>query len=100
MSKGWVRWASLVAIALLVWVAADATWAQELRPIESVAQSIQNFLTGIFAVTIATIAVAVTGYLAWTGRIDKDHVLSVVIGCGIVFGAGAIVAVLRAAASR
>jgi type IV secretory pathway VirB2 component (pilin) len=90
----------LVAIALLVWLAADTTWAQELRPIESVADSIKNFLTGNFAVAMATIAVAATGYLAWTGRIDKDQVLSVVIGTGIVFGAAAIVAVLRAAASR
>lgn len=59
---------------------------------------IQGTLLGNLATTAAVIAVAVTGLMMLTGRIDWRRGLTVVIGCFILFGAAAIVAGMRSVA--
>src|SRR5262245_19086276 len=88
-----VQWGLL---ALLV-VGASSGYAQDLNVVRGPMETVRVFLTGPFAVTMATIAVAAVGYLYWIGRIDKDVAISVVIGIGIVFGSQQIVTTLSQA---
>ena len=60
---------------------------------------VQGTLMGNLATTAAVIAVAVTGLMMLTGRIDWKRGLTVVLGCFILFGAAAIVAGMRAVAT-
>lgn len=48
---------------------------------------ISDLLTGTIAVSIATIAVAVTGISMLSGRMPHQRAAMVVLGCFIVFGA-------------
>ena len=56
---------------------------------------VQGTLLGNLATTAAVIAVAATGFLMLTGRIDWRRGLTVVVGCFIIFGAVSIVAGIR-----
>jgi type IV secretion system protein VirB2 len=68
-------------------------------PILGALQWIQGTLMGNLATTAAVIAVAVVGLMMLTGRIDWRRGLTVVIGAFIIFGAAAIVAGIRSAAT-
>ena len=57
-----------------------------------------NFLTGNFARTVATIAVAGLGYAAFTGRLQWIWVGSIIVAVILVFGGATIIDALRAAA--
>ena len=48
-------------------------------------------MTGTFATTAATVAVAAVGYLALTSRIPWSWAFSVIIGVALIFGAAQIV---------
>jgi len=50
----------------------------------------EGTLLGTFATTIAILAVAMVGFLMFTGRIDVRRGALVVLGCFIIFGASAI----------
>ena len=58
---------------------------------------LQGTLLGTVATVAAVIAVAAVGFMMLTGRLDWRRGLTVVVGCFIIFGAGAIVAGLRQA---
>jgi type IV secretion system protein VirB2 len=73
-------------------------FAQDLQPINEVADYIQGFLTGRLATSVAVISVAVVGYLFWSGQIAVSAALAVIGGIAIVFGAAQIVAILEAVA--
>ncbi len=60
---------------------------------------LQGTLLGTIATTIAIIAVAVIGMMMLSGRINWRNGATVIIGCFILFGAGAIAAGIRSAAS-
>jgi type IV secretion system protein VirB2 len=60
---------------------------------------IQDTLLGNVATAAAVIAVAVVGLMMLTGRIEWRRGLTVVIGAFIIFGAVAIVAGIRSAAT-
>lgn len=60
---------------------------------------IQGTLLGSLATAAAVIAVAIVGFLMLAGRIEWRRGLTVIIGCFIIFGAAAIVAGIRAAAT-
>ena len=59
---------------------------------------LQGTLLGTLATVAAVIAVAAVGFMMLTGRLDWRRGMTVVVGCFIIFGAGAIVAGLRQAA--
>lgn len=68
-------------------------------PLLAALQWVQGSLLGNVATTAAVIAVAMVGLMMLTGRIDWRRGLTVIIGAFIVFGAAAIVAGIRTAAS-
>lgn len=59
---------------------------------------LQGTLLGTVATVVAVIAVAAVGFMMLTGRINWRHGAVVVLGCFVLFGAGSIVAGIRAAA--
>ena len=89
---------TLLVAAALALLVVEPAWAQDLRPINSVTEFISKFLTGNLARSVAIIGVAVVGYLFYAGRIAGAQALAVVGGIALVFGAPAIVDVLRAIA--
>lgn len=60
---------------------------------------LQGTLMGNFATMAAVIAVAMVGFGMLTGRINWRFGATVILGCFILFGAGAIVSGIQAAAS-
>jgi type IV secretory pathway VirB2 component (pilin) len=68
-------------------------------PILGALQWVQGTLMGNLATTAVVIAVAVVGLMMLTGRIDWRRGVTVVLGAFIVFGAAAIVAGIRSAAT-
>lgn len=84
-------------------LAAGAASAQTLDPagsnvIVGAMSWLQGTLLGTVATVAAVIAVAVVGFMMLTGRMNWRHGGTVILGCFIVFGAGAIVAGIRQAA--
>jgi type IV secretion system protein VirB2 len=67
------------------------------QPVQTIAQELLTFLTGTFATTAATIAVAVVGFFALTGRMPWSWAFSVVLGIALIFGAAQIVQTLSQA---
>jgi len=63
-----------------------------------VTEKILGVLQGKLALGLAAIAVILTGYTYWMGRLSAEGALSVVIGIAIVFGAKPIVNLLAKAA--
>ncbi len=59
---------------------------------------LQGTLLGTVATAAAVIAVAGVGFMMLTGRMEWRRGLTVVVGCFIIFGAGALVAGIRQAA--
>ena len=81
----------------------NAAQAQNLDPagsnvIVGAMTWLQGTLLGTLATVAAVIAVAGVGFMMLTGRLDWRRGMTVVVGCFIIFGAGAIVAGLRQAA--
>ncbi len=76
---------------LLLLALSNPALAQELAPLENLADFIVDFLTGAFARSVAIIAVAVLGYLGLTGRLRWGVAGSVIAGIAIIFGAATIV---------
>ena len=92
----------LLAVALLSAGAAHAQ-STSLDPagsnvILSAVTWLQGTLLGNVATALAVIAVAATGLLMLTGRIDWRRGAVVILGCFIVFGAASIVAGIRSVA--
>ena len=88
----------------LIWASASAAQAQVAdpagsAPILNALTWIQNTLMGTVATTAAVIAIAAVGFMMLTGRIDWRRGLTVILGAFIIFGAAAIVAGIRAAAT-
>lgn len=78
---------SLLASVLL----AEPALAQELAPLENLADFIVDFLTGAFARSVAIIAVAFLGYLGLSGRLRWAIAGSIIAGIALIFGAVTIV---------
>lgn len=68
-------------------------------PILAALTWVQGTLLGNVATTAAVIAVAVVGFMMLAGRIEWRRGLTVIVGCFVIFGAAAIVAGIRAAAT-
>lgn len=94
---------SLAAISLIA-VSAPATAAQAVNPqgsgpIVSALMWLQGTLLGNVATAVAVIAVAMVGFMMLTGRMNWRFGATVIIGCFILFGAGAIVSGIQATAA-
>ncbi|MEO6248972.1 MAG: TrbC/VirB2 family protein [Sphingomicrobium sp.] len=68
-------------------------------PIVNALQWLQGTLLGNVATAVAVIAVAMVGFMMLTGRMNWRFGATVIIGCFILFGAGAIVTGIQSAAT-
>ena len=79
--------------------AADAADPQGSGPIVAALRWMQGTLLGNVATAVAVIAVAMVGFMMLTGRMNWRFGATVIIGCFILFGAGAIVSGIQSAAA-
>ena len=96
------RLAALLAAALLPSAAfAQAAGANPAGsgPIVAALGWLQGTLMGNVATAVAVIAVAMVGFMMLTGRMNWRFGATVIIGCFILFGAGAIVSGIQAASA-
>jgi type IV secretion system protein VirB2 len=68
-------------------------------PILAALSWIQGTMLGNVATAVAVMAVAAVGYLMLTGRVNWRFAATVILGCFILFGAGAIVAGIQSVAA-
>ncbi len=82
-----------VMVGLALIVGPDSALAQTatFQPLNTALTSVLQFMTGTFATTAATVAVAAVGYLALTSRIPWSWAFSVIVGVALIFGAAQIV---------
>ena len=83
--------ATLIMAALMP----QAAYAQ-LAPVDTAAQTILDFMTGVFATTAGAIAIAVIGYRWFTGRMEMGKALTIVAGIVLVLGAVQVVSFISA----
>ncbi len=90
--------AALVTLSLSARAAASNQDAdpQGSGPIVNARQWLQGTLLGNVATGVAVIAVAMVGFMMLTGRMNWRFGATVIIGCFILFGAGAIVSGIQA----
>ncbi|SDR63430.1 type IV secretion system protein VirB2 [Rhizobiales bacterium GAS113] len=97
--------ATALAIGVVVLSVSDPVFAQAagstvFQPINNVMTQVMNFMTGTFATTAATIAVAALGYLMLTGNPHWRWAFAIVVGIAFIFGAATIVQVLQSNSSN
>lgn len=90
--------------ALLFAVTAQPALAQTANPqgsgpIVAALSWLQSTLLGNVATAVAVMAVAAVGFMMLTGRMNWRFGATVIIGCFILFGAGAIVSGIQSAAA-
>ena len=78
---------------------AQAADPQGSGPIVAALGWLQGTLLGNVATAVAVMAVAAVGFLMLTGRMNWRFGATVIIGCFILFGAGAIVTGIQSAAA-
>ena len=83
-------------VLALIAVQTDHAFAQSasFQPLNTAMTSVLTFMTGTFATTCATIAVAAVGFMAFTSRIPWGWAFSVLVGVALIFGAAQIVSSL------
>ena len=95
-----LRLSALAVIAFLFPTAAmaQATDPAGSGPIVAALGWLQGTLLGNVATAVAVMAVAAVGFMMLTGRLNWRFGATVIIGCFILFGAGAIVSGIQTAA--
>ena len=94
------RLAALPAVAMsTAAAAAGQVNPQGSGPIVSALLWLQGTLLGNVATAVAVIAVAMVGFMMLTGRMNWRFGATVIIGCFILFGAGAIVSGIQSTAA-
>ncbi len=68
-------------------------------PIVAALSWLQGTLLGNVATAVAVMAVAAVGFMMLTGRMNWRFGATVIIGCFVLFGAGAIVSGIQSAAA-
>jgi type IV secretion system protein VirB2 len=81
----------LVGLALITGPDLALAQTATFQPLNTALTSVLQFMTGTFATTAATVAVAAVGYLALTSRIPWSWAFSVIVGVALIFGAAQIV---------
>jgi type IV secretion system protein VirB2 len=99
ISKSAAAAMSTVLVAAPGWAQTVTLDPQGSGPITAALGWMQGTLLGSVATAIAVIAVASVGLLMLTGRMNWRFGATVIIGLFIVFGAGSIVAGIRAVAT-
>ncbi len=94
----------LSAAALLFAATTQPALAQNANPqgsgpIVAALSWLQGTLLGNVATAVAVMAVAAVGFMMLTGRMNWRFGATVIIGCFILFGAGAIVSGIQSAAA-
>ena len=89
-----VGFAALVGLLLVAGSDLAGASTATFQPLNTAMSSVLSFMTGTFATTAATVAVAAVGYLALTSRIPWLWAFSVVIGVALIFGAAQVVSSL------
>ena len=84
----------LAAVALTSSTELAFATSATFQPLNTAMTSVLQFMTGTFATTAATVAVAAVGFLALTSRIPWSWAFAVVIGVALIFGASQIVSSL------
>jgi type IV secretion system protein VirB2 len=90
----------LILAAVLSQVDAAAAQTASFQPLNTMVTSVLTFMTGTFATTCATIAVAAVGFMAFTSRIPWGWAFSVMVGISLIFGASQIVSSLNSGAAN
>ena len=99
--RGWPALAAvLAALPQAAWaqVVAQGADPQGSGPIVAALSWLQGTLLGNVATAVAVMAVAAVGFMMLTGRLNWRFGATVIIGCFILFGAGAIVSGIQGAA--
>jgi len=94
-----LRAAPLLALSSRAAAADQYSDPQGSGPIVNALHWLQGTLLGNVATAVAVIAVAMVGFMMLTGRLNWRFGATVIIGCFILFGAGAIVSGIQAAAA-
>src|SRR5438309_1046792 len=97
--RGLMTALTLMTLSAPAAAAAQATNPQGSGPIVSALMWLQGTLLGNVATAVAVIAVAMVGFMMLTGRMNWRFGATVIIGCFILFGAGAIVSGIQSAAA-
>lgn len=77
---------------------AQTTDPQGSGPIVAALGWLQGTLLGNVATAVAVIAVAMVGFMMLTGRMNWRFGATVIVGCFVLFGAGAIVSGIQSTA--
>ena len=91
--------AALMAALPQAALAQQAADPQGSGPIVAALGWLQGTLLGNVATAVAVMAVAAVGFMMLTGRMNWRFGATVIIGCFILFGAGAIVTGIQSAAA-
>ena len=89
----------LAALALPQSALAQTANPQGSGPIVAALSWLQGTLMGNVATAVAVMAVAAVGFMMLTGRLNWRFGATVIIGCFVLFGAGAIVTGIQSAAA-
>lgn len=92
---------ALAALLAPTLASAQAVTAQDPAgsgPIVAALAWLQGTLLGNVATAVAVMAVAAVGFMMLTGRMNWRFGATVIIGCFVLFGAGAIVSGIQSAA--
>jgi len=90
--------ASATALFLPATAFAQSANPQGSGPIVAALSWLQGTLLGNVATAVAVMAVAAVGFMMLTGRMNWRFGATVIIGCFILFGAGAIVSGIQSVA--
>jgi type IV secretion system protein VirB2 len=99
-----MRPSRLTAFAVLLAALPQTAFAQTANPqgsgpIVAALSWLQGTLMGNVATAVAVMAVAAVGFMMLTGRLNWRFGATVIIGCFVLFGAGAIVTGIQSAAA-
>jgi len=93
-----VPFLSIAALPAPAWAQVRAADPAGSGPIVAALGWLQGTLLGNVATAVAVMAVAAVGFMMLTGRMNWRFGATVIIGCFILFGAGAIVTGIQSAA--
>src|SRR5215218_10967805 len=93
------RLLAIVTLALPAAAQAQGANPQGSGPIVAALAWLQGTLLGNVATAVAVMAVAAVGFMMLTGRLNWRFGATVIIGCFVLFGAGAIVTGIQSTAA-